>query len=91
MNRKTDVMPDTGVNDSFRYWRTDPRRIHVSTVRKARKLLRQYRQGKRVYSELGCSGYLKIDVGVRWRLLSKNRGEDWLFMSHQTYDREMKQ
>ncbi|HFZ8351028.1 TPA: hypothetical protein ACIO89_003346 [Salmonella enterica subsp. enterica serovar Java] len=63
----------------------------MSTVRKARKLLRLYRQGKRVYSEVGCSGYLKIDVGVRWRLLSKNRGENWLFMSHQTYDREMKQ
>ncbi len=54
-------------------------------------LVLTYRQGKRVYSEVGCSGYLKIDVGVRWRLLSKNRGENWLFMSHQTYDREMKQ
>lgn len=90
MNRNTDMMPDSGVNDTFRYWRTDPRRVHAGTARKARWLLRQYRQGKRVYSEVGCSGYLKIDVGVRWRLLSKNRGEDWLFMSHQTYDRELK-
>ncbi|EDQ2394538.1 hypothetical protein RU50_005671, partial [Salmonella enterica subsp. enterica] len=68
----------------------DPRRVHASATRKARKLLRQYRQGKRVYSEVGCTGYLKIDVGVRWRLLSKNLGEEWLFMSHQTYDRELK-
>ncbi|EAU6349453.1 hypothetical protein CE665_19650 [Salmonella enterica subsp. enterica serovar Poona] len=81
---------NTYVDDSFRYWRTDPRRVHASATRKARKLLRQYRQGKRVYSEVGCTGYLKIDVGVRWRLLSKNQGEEWLFMSHQTYDRELK-
>ncbi|EOV1811500.1 TPA: hypothetical protein ACWPCK_005396 [Salmonella enterica] len=78
------------MNDSFRYWRTDPRRVHAGTALKARLLLRQYRQGKRVYSEVGCSGYLKIDVGIRWRLLSKNHGEDWLFMSHQAYDRELK-
>ncbi|EAA6552062.1 hypothetical protein DLB95_23365 [Salmonella enterica subsp. diarizonae] len=81
---------NTYVDDSFRYWRTDPRRVHASATRKAHKLLRQYRQGKRVYSEVGCTGYLKIDVGVRWRLLSKNLGEEWLFMSHQTYDRELK-
>lgn len=81
---------NTYVDDSFHYWRTDPRRVHASATRKARKLLRQYRQGKRVYREVGCTGYLKIDVGVRWRLLSKNQGEEWLFMSHQTYDRELK-
>lgn len=90
MSASTDMTRYPHVNDSFRYWRTDPRRVHASATRKARKLLRQYRQGKRVYSEVGCSGYLKIDVGVRWRLLSKNRGEEWLFMSHQTYDRELK-
>lgn len=56
---------------SFRYWRTDPRRVGPSAVRKARHLLSQYRRGKKVYSEVGCSGYLKIDVGIRWRLLSK--------------------
>ncbi|EKC2613520.1 hypothetical protein OOO38_002373 [Salmonella enterica] len=75
---------------SFRYWRTDPRRVGPSAVRKACHLLSQYRRGKKVYSEVGCSGYLKIDVGIRWRLLSKNRGDDWLFMSHQSYDRELK-
>ncbi|EJY9246878.1 hypothetical protein OHR01_001515 [Salmonella enterica] len=75
---------------SFRYWRTDPRRVGPSAVRKARHLLSQYCRGKKVYSEVGCSGYLKIDVGIRWRLLSKNRGDDWLFMSHQSYDRELK-
>ncbi|EDV9505738.1 hypothetical protein HCO18_003689 [Salmonella enterica] len=75
---------------SFRYWRTDPRRVGPSAVRKVRHLLSQYRRGKKVYSEVGCSGYLKIDVGIRWRLLSKNRGDDWLFMSHQSYDRELK-
>lgn len=79
-----------GQDVSFRYWRTDPRRVGPAAVRKVRRLLSQYRQGRRVYSEVGCTGYLKIDVGIRWRLLSKNRGDDWLFMSHQSYDREMK-
>lgn len=32
---------------SFRYWRTDPRRVGPSAVRKARHLLSQYRRGKR--------------------------------------------
>lgn len=50
---------------SFRYWRTDPRRVGPAAVRKARHLLSQYRRGK-------------------------NRGDDWLFMSHQSYDRELK-
>lgn len=90
MSVNTDMTRHSYVDDSFRYWRTDPRRVHAGTALKARSLLRQYRQGKRVYSEVGCSGYLKIDVGIRWRLLSKNHGEDWLFMSHQAYDRELK-
>lgn len=32
---------------SFRYWRTDPRRVGSVAVRKARHLLSQYRRGKR--------------------------------------------
>lgn len=32
---------------SFRYWRTDPRRVGPAAVRKARHLLSQYRRGKR--------------------------------------------
>ncbi|EJZ6456059.1 hypothetical protein OIT80_000687 [Salmonella enterica subsp. enterica serovar Braenderup] len=70
----------------FQFFRTDPRHVSKSTMSKARRLLSLYQQGKRVYSQIGQTGYLKINLGMRWRLLSKS----WLFMSHQAYDRELK-
>ncbi|EDR5076981.1 hypothetical protein GS039_001463 [Salmonella enterica] len=73
----------------FQFYRADPRYVSKSTTSKARSLLSLYQQGKRVYSKIGKTGYLKIDLGLRWRLLSKDAGKSWLFMSHQTYDREM--
>ncbi|EAQ9657352.1 hypothetical protein OP063_003427 [Salmonella enterica subsp. enterica] len=74
----------------FQFYRTDPRHVSKSMTLKARSLLTLYQQGKRVYSQIGQTGYLKIDLGMRWRLLSKDAGKSWLFMSHQTYDRELK-
>lgn len=74
----------------FQFYRTDPRNVSKSITSKARALLSLYQQGKRVYTQIGQTGYLKIDLGLRWRLLSKDQGKSWLFMSHQTYDREMK-
>ncbi|ENP5334411.1 hypothetical protein ACDS27_003929 [Salmonella enterica] len=74
----------------FHFYRTDPRYVSKSTTSKARSLLSLYQQGTRVYSKIGQTGYLKIDLGFRWRLLSKDAGKSWLFMSHQTYDRELK-
>lgn len=74
----------------FQFYRTDPRYVSKSTTSKARSLLSRYQQGKRVYSKIGQTGYLKIDLGFRWRLLSKDAGKSWLFMSHQTYYRELK-
>ncbi|EBR2769170.1 hypothetical protein B5V48_25845, partial [Salmonella enterica] len=75
---------------AFQFYRTDPRHVSKSITLKARSLLTLYQQGKRVYSQIGQTGYLKIDLGMRWRLLSKDAGKSWLFMSHQTYDRELK-
>ncbi|EJE3040283.1 hypothetical protein M4F09_003667 [Salmonella enterica] len=74
----------------FQFFRTDPRHVSKSTVSKARRLLSLYQQGRRVYSQIGQTGYLKINLGMRWRLLSKDAGKSWLFMSHQSYDRELK-
>ncbi|EBY9284057.1 TPA: hypothetical protein N3G98_004762 [Salmonella enterica subsp. enterica serovar Denver] len=75
---------------AFRFYRTDPRNVSKPVLSRARSLLALYRQGKRVYSQIGQTGYLKIDLGTRWRLLSKDAGKSWLFMSHQTYNRELK-
>ncbi|ASG86801.1 ParE family toxin-like protein [Salmonella enterica] len=75
---------------AFRFYRTDPRNVSKVVMSKARSLVSLYQQGKRVYSQIGQTGYLKIDLGSRWRLLSKDAGKSWLFMSHQTYNRELK-
>ncbi|HHX9838867.1 TPA: hypothetical protein ACVTE0_003319 [Salmonella enterica subsp. enterica serovar Newport] len=75
---------------SFQFYRTDPRNVSKAVMSKARTLLSLYQQGKRVYSQIEQTGYLKIDLGLRWRLLSKDAGKSWLFMSHQTYNRELK-
>ncbi|ECA1950126.1 hypothetical protein EJH27_01470 [Salmonella enterica subsp. enterica serovar Virchow] len=74
----------------FRFHRTDPRNVSKAVTLKARSLLSLFQQGKRVYSQIGQTGYLKIDLGLRWRLLSKDAGKSWLLMSHQAYDRELK-
>ena len=74
----------------FEFYRTDPRHVSRAVISRARALLALYRQGKRVYSRIGQTGYLRIEAGLRWRLLSKDSGGSWLLMSHQNYDREMK-
>ncbi|HAU6733461.1 TPA: hypothetical protein JEL83_003399 [Salmonella enterica subsp. enterica serovar Elisabethville] len=75
---------------TYQFYRTDPRNVSKVVTSKARSLLSLYQQGKRVYTRIGQTGYLKIDLGTRWRLLSKDAGKSWLIMSHQTYDRELK-
>lgn len=75
---------------TFQFYRTDPRNVSKVVTSKACSLVSLYQQGKRVYSQTGQTGYLKIDPGTRRRLLSKDAGKSWLFMSHQTYNRELK-
>lgn len=72
------------------FHRADPRCVHHNVIARAQRLLALFQQGQRVYSELRQSGYLKIDLGIRWRLLSKNAGKSWQLMSHETYNRELK-
>lgn len=56
--------------------------------RKAISLLAQFRRGNRVFRRIKPHGYLKINIGYRWRLLSKNGGKDWRLMTHETYNVE---
>ncbi|STQ14879.1 Uncharacterised protein [Enterobacter cloacae] len=39
---------------------------------------------------LTMNGYLKIDVGPFWRILSKDGCRQWWLMDHETYNREIR-
>ncbi|KAA5938668.1 hypothetical protein F3I27_21290 [Pantoea sp. Bo_2] len=55
---------------------------------RAVSMLRQYERGARNFSRIKPYGYLVIRVGRRWRLLSKNGGQHWRLMTHETYNNE---
>jgi len=59
---------------------------------RARHQVQRFRRGQRNYTRLQerGSGYLKINIGCFWRLLSRDRGETWELMSHERYNREMR-
>jgi hypothetical protein len=48
------------------------------------------RAGRKVFCRLEQNGYLKMNVGPFWRLLSKDGGHQWLLMDHKTYNREIR-
>lgn len=56
--------------------------------RKALQLVNQFHYGSRNYIRLadrGC-GYIKINIGPFWRLLSRNGGKTWLLLNHERYN-----
>lgn len=56
--------------------------------RKAVDLVNRFRRGERNYHELKEKGfgYIKINVGPDWRLLSRNRGQTQALLSHERYN-----
>jgi hypothetical protein len=40
------------------------------------------------FSRVKPHAYLVIRIGRRWRLLSKNGGQQWRLMTHETYNQE---
>ncbi|ORM84319.1 hypothetical protein HA42_04860 [Pantoea deleyi] len=68
------------------------RRQQVSPAvrRQAQKLFLAVCSGKKVFRRLARNGYLKIDVGPFWRILSKDGGRQWWLMDHETYNREIR-
>ncbi len=68
-----------------------PRQRVTSAVRrKACSLIFSQQNGKKVCKRLRRNGYLKMDIGPFWRMLSKDGGRHWLLMDHQTYNREIR-
>ncbi|WP_019105612.1 hypothetical protein [Pantoea ananatis] len=68
------------------------RRQQVSPAvrRRAQQLFLALCRGKKVFRRLALNGYLKIDVGPYWRMLSKDGGRQWWLMDHETYNREIR-
>ncbi|CAM3837340.1 hypothetical protein BS639_17320 [Rouxiella silvae] len=54
---------------------------------KALTQIQKFRRGMRNYTRLkdNGSGYIKINVGLFWRLLSRNDGLTWELMHHERY------
>lgn len=64
--------------------------VSLSVRRRAQKLFRAACNGQKVFRRLRMNGYLKIDVGPFWRILSKDGGRHWRLMDHETYNREIR-
>lgn len=50
--------------------------------------LKCFARGQRNFSRVMPHAYLVIRIGRRWRLLSKNGGQQWRLMTHETYNQE---
>ena len=64
--------------------------VAASVRRKACHFYTLWRDGKKGCKRLQENGYLKMDIGPFWRLLSKDGGRSWLLMSHQDYNHEIR-
>ncbi|WP_038256045.1 hypothetical protein [Xenorhabdus bovienii] len=63
-----------------------------SLCRKAQHQVSSYQRGARNYVRLKekGTGYLKINVGLFWRLLSRDNGQSWELMLHERYNNEIR-
>ena len=73
-----------------------PRSAPPSCRRKAQEQLTRFRRGERNYKNIHVKGrhtpgrtWLKINIGTRWRLLSRNNGEDWELLTHERYNNDI--
>nr|WP_269837120.1 hypothetical protein [Enterobacter asburiae] len=63
-----------------------PERVHLQAL----QVMLRYRR-KRIYARrMHRTGYLSLKVNPRWRLLSKDGGQNWEVMSHERYSGEIK-
>jgi hypothetical protein len=60
-----------------------PEWVHEQAVH----VLRQYRHGRIHPRRMRGSGNLSLKVNLRWRLLSRDRGQNWEVMSHERYSK----
>jgi hypothetical protein len=82
--KMTEIEPGLVVSDSGH-------NIPDSHLTRASMLINRFRQGERIYKQINqhrC-GFWKINVGGRWRLLSRNQGQTWELLRHEQYIREI--
>ncbi|EMF0743440.1 TPA: hypothetical protein MYM09_004492 [Klebsiella pneumoniae] len=60
----------------------------LSVCLRAVSALKCFARGQRNFSRVKPHAYLVIRIGRRWRLLSKNGGQQWRLMTHETYNQE---
>ncbi|KZP84488.1 ParE family toxin-like protein [Enterobacter hormaechei] len=53
---------------------------------KAKRLLQLYREQLKIPRKSKKMAYLSFEVGPRWRLLSKDNGQNWSLLSHSEYN-----
>lgn len=80
----TEVAPGLLAPDSGRH-------LPKNHIDKACALIHRFRCGERIYKEINLRGSLlwKINLSGTWRLLSRNRGETWTLLKHESYIREI--
>ncbi|MCC8367197.1 hypothetical protein J8V57_13120 [Xenorhabdus sp. PB61.4] len=78
----TEIMPGLNV----------PLTTPLSLRSKAQYQVSSYQRGERNYVRLKekGTGYLKINVGLFWRLLSRDNGQSWELMLHERYNNEIR-
>nr|WP_226883154.1 hypothetical protein [Enterobacter hormaechei] len=59
-----------------------PEWVHFQAV----KILLQFRQQRISPRRMRRTGYLSLKVNLRWRLLSRDGGQNWEVMSHERYN-----
>lgn len=64
--------------------------VSPAVRRRAFSMFQAACHGKKVFRRLTMNGYLKMDVGPHWRILSKDGGHQWWLMDHETYNREIR-
>lgn len=61
-----------------------------SVMNKAFTLLSEFYDGKKIYQVIKPHHYLKVNVSLRWRLLSKDGGKRWVLMTHERYNKQLR-
>ncbi|MCS2168073.1 ParE family toxin-like protein [Scandinavium manionii] len=61
-----------------------PERVHLQAL----QVLLRYRRRRTFPRRMRRTGYLSLKVNQRWRLLSKDGGQNWEVMSHERYSKE---
>ncbi|EPL4334081.1 hypothetical protein GFB57_19805 [Citrobacter sp. S39] len=59
-------------------------------INKAFTLLSEYYSGKKNYQLVKPHFYIKMNVSLRWRLLSKDDGKSWELMTHERYNKQFR-